>query len=291
MRRGNDTADHYANLGRAGHEDITSLFTTTKARYDTAKSWAKWLGGASQLQYGREVEACDHELEIENKSAKCKGASMPWAKYSLGTVEYMQGLCLQDERSHGVSDRRIELASVLQAANVSKGSVSERASLHRFHRNVNKHSATVAGERFLPRTEHSELNEYLLSDAALGHIMMTAGIHEEQYYWCNICVAYTRKRAQKLIKACERFPRTALAVGTLRRVVHPARGTNLISQPRRLWRTDIGRCTWSGDGNSDHNVRLIHQAAKTRAGNGVDHRFPFCFDEDEEALRLGLCFD
>ena len=42
LRRGNDAADRFANLGRALHVDITEIRLTMKARFDAAKNWASY---------------------------------------------------------------------------------------------------------------------------------------------------------------------------------------------------------------------------------------------------------
>ena len=44
LRRGSNTADKLANIGRELHENIDKVIMRTKAAYDTAKHWALWAG-------------------------------------------------------------------------------------------------------------------------------------------------------------------------------------------------------------------------------------------------------
>ena len=70
--------------------------------------------------------------------------------------------------------------------------------------------------------------------------MMTAGLGNEQYFWCNICCAYTGDRVRKLARECDRIPRVVNAVTNLRKDVHPFNGTVLSVPARRMLKADIG---------------------------------------------------
>ena len=80
----------------------------------------------------------------------------------------------------------------------------------------------------------------LPTEAALGHLMMTAGLGSKQYFWCNICCAYTGDRVRKLAKECDRVARVVLAVNCLRKDLHPATGTVLSVRARRMLKADVG---------------------------------------------------
>ena len=75
---------------------------------------------------------------------------------------------------------------------------------------------------------------------ALGHHMMTCGLGSEQYFWCNLCCAYTGDRVRKLAKECDRVSRTVVAVHKLRESLHPIRGTPMTTKARRLLKVDVG---------------------------------------------------
>ena len=101
LRRGNDAADYFANLGRAMHPSVSDLVITTQARYRAAKNWMTWIAKAAALQYDSAFGKCDHYRRDKTR-CKMKGADqkvrvpdeakilrrMPWASHSLGIVEY-----------------------------------------------------------------------------------------------------------------------------------------------------------------------------------------------------------
>ena len=73
----------------------------------------------------------------------------------------------------------------------------------------------------------------------MGHLMMTSGMGT-QYFWCNICCAYTGDRVRKLARECDRIPRVVNAVTNLRKDVHPFNGTVLSVPARRMLKADVG---------------------------------------------------
>ena len=100
------------------------------------------------------------------------------------------------------------------------------------------------------------MNEPLRTEDAMGHQMMTAGMNP-QYYWCELCSAYTGFRARKLTKQCDRTVRKVPQVDALRAGKHPTLGTNLVTKPRRLCKRDVGAHGWSGDGRPDDCLELV----------------------------------
>ena len=71
--------------------------------------------------------------------------------------------------------------------------------------------------------------------------MMTAGFGKGQYFWYNICCAYTGDRVRKLAKDCDRVARTTVkVVNSLRKDEHPTTGTTLTVRARRMLKADIG---------------------------------------------------
>ena len=87
---------------------------------------------------------------------------------------------------------------------------------------------------------------------------MTAGLHDDQFYWFNLCSAYTGQRAQKLTRQCDRTPRRVAAVDRLRKGLHPTTDSVLITQPRRLCKRDVGTSYWSGEGCPEDNWLALH---------------------------------
>ena len=69
---------------------------------------------------------------------------------------------------------------------------------------------------------------------------MTAGIGSSQFFWCDLCSAYTGERARKLAKMCDRRPRDVHVVQKLRLGIHPRDGTQLAVRPRRMLIGDVG---------------------------------------------------
>ena len=112
-----------------------------------------------------------------------------------------------------------------------------------------------------------EMNQPLPTEAAMGHFMMTSGM-APQYFWCNICCAYTGHRTRKLTRQCDRIARKVPAVEALRNGVHPVLGTNLLPLPRRLCKRDVGTHNWSGDGRPDDNLAVCNER-ETRSVDSI----------------------
>ena len=77
LRRGNDAADYFANLGRAMHPSVSELVITTQARYRAAKNWMTWIAKAAALQYDSAFGKCDHYLRDKTR-CKMKGADQKY---------------------------------------------------------------------------------------------------------------------------------------------------------------------------------------------------------------------
>ena len=129
----------------------------------------------------------------------------------------------------------------------------ERAYLDTFNRVV-VGKACSPGTRFLPRQRDLEMSDGLPTHAAMGHHIMTVGLRPEQYFWCDLCSAYTSQRAQKLTRECDRVARTVPAVEQLRKGCDPCTGVALDTRPRRLCKRDVGTKLWSGEGQPDDNL-------------------------------------
>ena len=56
---------------------------------------------------------------------------------------------------------------------------------------------------------HNEASDVLPASAALGHVKVMAGLGKDQFYWCNLCSAYTDERACKLAKECDQQLKSA----------------------------------------------------------------------------------
>ena len=123
----------------------------------------------------------------------------------------------------------------------SVGSVAARAYVDRFEV-VTSRIKGGKQRRLLPLSTHSELDEPLPTDLAFGHFMMTAGIGTEQFFWCNLCSAYTGDRVRKLARQCDRVQRSVQAVMCLRKDLHPTKGTVLPIPARRMLKADVGCC-------------------------------------------------
>ena len=93
--------------------------------------------------------------------------------------------------------------------------------------------------RLVPVSKYNEYDEPVPTEAALGHLMMTAGIGNEQFFWCNICCAYTGDRVRKLAKQCDRVVRNVPAINLLRQDLHPVKGTKLDVPARRMLKADV----------------------------------------------------
>ena len=108
--------------------------------------------------------------------------------------------------------------------------------------------------------------------------MMTAGIGADQFFWCNLCCAYTGERARKLTKQCDRKTRTVPAVVKLRNGVHPHTGTMLTVRPRRMLIGDVGELP---------PTFVAAPSTSTTAHDNVDHGVAECADLTKvEALVL-----
>ena len=101
-------------------------------------------------------------------------------------------------------------------------------------------SSSARARCLVPLSRYNEYDEPLPTEAALGHLMMTAGLQGDQYFWCNICSAYTGDRVRKLAKQCDRVTRYVPAVHLLRQDRHPTKGTLLSTPARRVVKADVG---------------------------------------------------
>ena len=304
LRRGNDAADFYANRGWEMHNDISEVRSRLKACYDVAIHWARWLGHASLLQYSKGMDGCDHDLRPKIAMAKAKNLrqdvklpveakvirKMPWARSSVGTIEYLDDLWQQDDIS---SDKLDSTESEVVHQVRKHGTISERAYVDKFHHNVNGNGKRHTGPRFVPRTCVLEMNDNLPTEAAMGHMMMTAGLKPRQFFWCELCSSYHGQRVRKLMPQCDRLKRKVPAVEALRRGFHPIEGTLLLTQPRRLCKRDVGTHSWSGEGRPDDNL-VMCQNCDTRLDQelivcGSDElAMVFPHAEEEDPLGLGL---
>ena len=105
---------------------------------------------------------------------------------------------------------------------------------------VNPRNSGRSSKRLLPISKYNEYDEPLPTVNASGHLMMTAGLGSEQFFWCNICCAYTGDRVRKLARECDRIPRIVNAVTNLRKDLHPFNGTVLSVPARRMLKADVG---------------------------------------------------
>ena len=305
LRRGNDAADFFANRGRELHGDYTEMITKVKAHYTVAVNLARWLGKASSLQYDKDWNLCDHDVKPKGKHASDRAAKqdvaipveakvirrLPWARSSLGTIEFLDDLWTQDSTSHHPPDDIVTLVANAAHNPPNVGSSNaERAYVDKFHRVMSTQSSSVKGRRLVPRTGLMEMNQPLPTEAAMGHFMMTSGMGP-QYFWCNICCAYTGHRARKLTRQCDRTVRKVPAVEALRNGIHPALGTNLLPLPRRLCKRDVGTHNWSGDGRPDDNLAVCNER-ETRSADSI-LEFPSelslsLLDAEEEPFGFGF---
>ena len=220
----------------------------TKARYDAIKRWATWIGKATLLQYSNDFEGCDHDLRstVRDKTKPCSQKvrvpeeakilrRMPWAKASLGTVDYTGDLWQQESKPQSLPAPDV----AMQALTSSSSSVAEARYVELFHKRVHR-GAVINNKRLIPYRIDSEIDQWLEPSKAMGHVMWTAGLGKSQYYWCDLCSSYTGQRAQKLTKSCDRTTRNVRAVNQLRLGINPIDNTALAVRPRRLTRRDIG---------------------------------------------------
>ena len=188
----------------------------------------------------------------------------------------------------------VTIANAVHNAAMASGTVAERAYLDTFHSSVDSGQEGRRGLQFLIRSEIKELSEHLPSDAAMGHVMMTVGMHNDQFYWCDICGAYTNSRARKLTKPCDRVARRLKTIDKLRSGVHRMHGTELNSIPRRMVKRDTGTGNWYGDGCPEANRVLAQQVDHTDTHEEginpsvVELPYSAYLDEDEDPLGHGL---
>ena len=121
---------------------------------------------------------------------------------------------------------------------------------------------------------------------------MTVGLNP-QYYWCDICCAYTGYRARKLTKQCDRVARKVPQVDALRQGRHPVYGTDLLTLPRRLCKRDVGSHGWNGEGRPDDCLELqVVQQTVSSHYVAIDHsELALSALHAEEEDPLGLGFD
>ena len=176
-------------------------------------------------------------LRIESKVIR----RLPWARSSLGTIEYLDDLWQQDEMQMD------------DCSQFSAGTIAERAYLDRFHAAVSSDDKSK-GVRYVPRQSVPEMCEVLPTSASMGHHMMTAGLKPRQFFWCELCSAYTGQHVRKLMHVCDRINRSVPAVEALRKGLDPWNSSPLITRPRRLCKRDVGTHYWSGEGRPDDNL-------------------------------------
>ena len=137
------------------------------------------------------------------------------------------------------------------------------------------------------------MNEILKTEDAMGHQMMTAGM-DPQYYWCELCSAYTGFRARKLTKQCDRTFRKVPQVEALRMGKHPSLGTDLVTMPRRLCKRDVGAYGWSGEGRPDDCLELVAQHTVQDLTAAVEHSdlaLSISYADEEDPMGHGLGID
>lgn len=254
LRRGNDCADELANEGRRMHPDVSDVVLRTKARYCAAKNWIRWVGTATKLRYDNELEGCDHDRRpkglhpVKSKDFRTRVPKearvlrrFPWASDSLGIVEYTVDIWEDSDVEPVNTSVATEAADSIRAAVRVAGNTAEKQYLESFDSmGCADSKRRRKGARFLPDQSFNESSELLSSDHAMGHIMMTAGIGSNQFYWCNLWCAYTGERARKLSKYCDRVPRKVDVVNRLRDGLHPKTVAMLNTRPRRLLVADVG---------------------------------------------------
>ena len=76
------------------------------------------------------------------------------------------------------------------------------------------------------------------------------------------------------------------AVESLRKGVHPTKGTMLAAQPRRLCKRDIGTSYWSGEGCPEDNWLVFH--SDDAPCTPVSDIFQHADEEEWEDLLLGF---
>ena len=130
-------------------------------------------------------------------------------------------------------------AVTIREAARDNGTIAERRYLDSFDLGT-KQPAGSRGIRLLPKSSYNEFNEPLPTEAAMGHLMMTAGLGNEQHFWRNLRSAYTGDRVRKLAKDCDRVSRYVTSVSMLRKSLHPKHGTMLVVGARRMCKAVVG---------------------------------------------------
>ena len=128
----------------------------------------------------------------------------------------------------------------------------------------------------------------LPAEAALGHVVMTAGLGKDQFFWCELCSAYTGEMARKLTKCCDRGIRNVPAVIELfASSRQPKYGTDLTARARLLVKLDVGASLslleWppSIDTASPVGDGVHHDChVNTAIGEAIVRPFPSFFFDD-----------
>ena len=137
------------------------------------------------------------------------------------------------------------------------------------------------------------MNDTLPTEAAMGHQMMTAGLNP-QYYWCDLCCAYTGYRARKLTKQCDRTVRKVPHVDALRQGRHLVDGIDLLTDPRPLCKRHAGSYGWNGEGRPDDCLELVTQHTVHNLPFAIEHSelaLSALHAEEEDPLALGFDLD
>ena len=144
-----------------------------------------------------------------------------------------------------------EATELSQFSQFSAGTMAERAYLDRFHNTVNSDDKS-RGVRYIPRQSVLEMSEVLPTSASMGHHMMTAGLKPRQFFWCELCSAYTGLRVRKLMHSCDRVNRNVPAVEALRK-------GNDHMMALSICKRDVGTHQWSGEGRPDDNLVMFSE--------------------------------
>ena len=144
------------------------------------------------------------------------------------------------------------------------------------------------GTRVIPRRVDSERDCWLKPHESLGHALWTAGLGKQQYFWCQMCSAYTGERARKLTRQCDKKKRYVQQVQRLTAGNHPTTKVTLDTRPRRLTREDVGDAIWS-------TIELNAEVSSTcvdvgGSDNIISHPLPDLhhFGDPDDPLGLGF---
>ena len=253
-RRGNASADTFANDGRRLHDDVTNKITRVQWLYHAAKQCATWTGVAAALQYDNNFNGCDHDVKPKDSCRPKRNKPMkvevppearvlrkfPWATRCLGTCEYVEDIHCDDP----VEDvpKIARMAGAVRAA--AKRTMVGAAYSESF-------TKTLTSNRYLGKRVHTntvpEILQPLRKDEAFGHTLHVVGLHPRQYIYCQDCNAYTGTRAVNLMKMCKGYSYPSRAVNRLKEGRHPDDRTLLATQPRRIIRKDVGHHVWNGE--------------------------------------------